>query len=128
MLRLRRRSRMDKVRDVLDEASAFTHVMGDRRVRSHLRAAVHHGSVAGRQMRRDLREGHVTGLANDRKLRRQVRAMLRDLKGAGERMRRKRQHRVRNALLLLSGTGAAAVAMPSSRRWFAAKMAVPRAV
>lgn len=127
MLRLRRRSRMDKVRHVLDEASAYTRVVGDRRVRSHLRGAAHHAAIASQQVRRDVSEGHVARLANDKKLHRQIRALLRDLRGAGESMQRKRRHRVRNALLLISGTGATAAAIPSSRRWVAAKVGSPGA-
>ena len=60
----------------------------------------------------------TTRLASDRKLRKNLRAMLDDLDDAGERMRRKKTHRVRNFLVVLAGGVAAVLAFPKIRPWF----------
>ena len=74
------------------------------------------------QFRTNIREGLSTSrLANDKKLRKHVRALLDDLESAGDRVRRKRSHRVRNAFLVAAGTGAAVVAVPNARRWVASR-------
>jgi hypothetical protein len=52
-------------------------------------------------------------------LRRNLRALLDDLDGVRERAQRKRHHRVRNALLLVSGTGVVLAAIPTTRHWIA---------
>jgi hypothetical protein len=59
-------------------------------------------------------------LAADKKLRKNVRALLDDLDSAGDRLRRKRSHRARNAVLIVAGTGAAITVIPHVRRWIAA--------
>ena len=58
-----------------------------------------------------------TRLAEDKKLRKNVRAMLDDLDNAGERLRRKETHRLRNIVLALAGIAAAVVAVPKVRAW-----------
>ena len=58
-----------------------------------------------------------TRLAADKKLRKNVRAMLDGLVDAGTRMRRRRSHRIRNALLVLVGVVSAALAFPRVRPW-----------
>jgi hypothetical protein len=115
---------MQKVSDVLHEAGSYARVMRDAKVRSRLRAAIDHGAVAGRHLRRDIDRGPMTRLANDKTLHRNVRALVLDLKSARERMERKRHHRVRNVLLVLSGTGIVAAAIPSTRRWISEQAGV----
>jgi hypothetical protein len=117
---------MQKVSDALHEAGSYVHVMRDRKVRSRLRAAVEHATLASRQLQRDVDRAPMTRLTHDKKLHRNVRALLLDLNGVRERMERKRHHRVRNVLLLLSGTGIAAAAIPSSRRWVAQRTEIGR--
>jgi len=125
MLGIGHRTRMDRVKDVLKEASSYTEVMRDRKVQSRLRSAIDHGTVVTRRVRQDVGQADMTSrLTQDKKLRRNVRALVADLKGARDRIERKRRHRVRNALLLASGTGVVLAAIPSSRRWIANKMAM----
>jgi hypothetical protein len=78
-----------------------------------------HGAEARARIRKDVSAGSITTrLANDRKLRKKVRAMLEDLESAGDRVRRRKCHRLRNGLLVLGGVGAVAVAaIPNVRRW-----------
>ena len=66
-------------------------------------------------------DGMTTRLAADRNLRKNLRAMLDDLDDAGDRMRRKKSHRVRNALVVLAGGVAALVALPKIRPWLTAR-------
>jgi ferric-dicitrate binding protein FerR (iron transport regulator) len=118
-----RKRRTEKITDALNEAASFVHLLRDRKVRSRLRAAIDHAAVASGQVRRDVnRRGTTSRLAQDKKLHRNVRAMVRDLRGARDRMETKRRHRIRKMLLLLGGTGVAAAAVPSSRRWIVDKM------
>jgi hypothetical protein len=125
MLGMHRKRRTDKVSDALNEAASYVQVLRDRKVRSRLRAAIDHAAVAGSQVRRDVnRRGATSRLARDKKLHRNLNAMVRDLRGARDRMEAKRHHHVRNVLLLVGGTGVAATAVPSSRRWIADKMGV----
>jgi hypothetical protein len=122
MLPLRKRSRIAEVSEALHEAASYTHTLRDRKVRSRIRAAIDHGALVTSRLRRDLSDGHVTRLANDRKLHRNVRALLADVKSAKRRIERKRRHRVRTVLLLIGGSGAAVAAIPSSRHWFSDKL------
>jgi hypothetical protein len=64
-------------------------------------------------------DGIMKRLANDRKLRKELRAAIDDLDNAGDRLRRKRSHRVRNVILIVAGAGAVAAIVPSARRWLA---------
>jgi hypothetical protein len=111
---------MDRVKGALKEAASYSDALArDGRLRSDLRAAIGHGSVASQRIRRDFAAGRITTrLARDRKLRRNVRELFHDLERASERIQnRHRSHRVRNALLLIGGTGAVVAAVPSTRRW-----------
>jgi hypothetical protein len=128
MLGLTRRSRMEKVKGALTEAVAFTdELIRDRRLRSDVRSAVDHGAVATDRVRRNIGVGSITSrLAADKKLRRSLRALLDDLDSAGERIRRKPTHRVRNALLIVAGSGAAVAVVPNARRWVAGHVPAPQ--
>jgi hypothetical protein len=123
MLGLTRKSRMERVKDALRDAISYTDELArDERLRSDIRSAIGHGAEARDRVRADIADGRVTSrLAEDKKLRKNLRALLEDLESAGERARRKRTHRVRNALLIAAGTGAAVVAVPSARRWISSR-------
>jgi len=119
MLGRTKESQMDKatskVRDILKYAQE---VAQDERLRADFRAALDHGSKASDRLKKDLGAGSsYTRLAADKKLRKNLRAMLDDLDDAGSRMRRARSHRVRNALLVLAGSVAAALALQRVRPW-----------
>ena len=121
MLGLTRQSRMEKVKDALGEAVTYTdELIRDERLRSHARSAVDHGAAATDRLRQNIGPGNITSrLAADKKLRKNLRALLDDLDRASERVRRRRSHRVRNALLIVAGTGAAVAVVPNARRWVA---------
>ncbi len=123
MLGLTRKSRTEKVKDALSDAISYTEeVARDKRLRSNVRSAAAHGAKARDRFRTNISNGISTSrLANDRKLRKHVRAFLDDLESAGDRVRRKRSHRVRNAFLIVAGTGAAVVAVPNARRWISSR-------
>jgi len=120
MLSMTRQTQMDRMKAAAREAVAYVdEIANDEQLRKNLRSAMGHGAEARDRIRKDLADGDVaTRLADDRKLRKTIRAMLDDLDGAGERMRRKNRHRLRNVLLVLVGVGAAAAAIPIVRRRF----------
>jgi len=120
MLGRTRESQIEKatnmMRDVVKYASE---VAQDQRLRSDVRAALAHGSTASERLKKDIDAGNIyTRLAGDKKLRRNLRAMLDDFDNAGSRMRRKRSHRIRNAVLVIAGAVGAALALPRVRPWF----------
>lgn len=121
MIGITRQSRMQKVKDALREAASYTdEIIRDERLRSDVRSAFGHGAAATDRVREDIGAANITSrLAADKKLRKNLRALRDDLENASERMRRKRTHRVRNALLIVAGTGAAVVVVPNARRWVA---------
>jgi len=114
---------MDKAKDTLrDVVSYADEVMRDERLRGDIRAAVAHGSKAGDRVRKSVNAGGIsTSLASDKKLRKDLRRMLDDLDSAGERMRRRKTHRVRNVLLIVASAGAALAVIPSVRQWLAGR-------
>ena len=119
MLRMRRKSRSEKVTEALKEAASYTdRLVHDRRLRSDLRSAADHGRRAAKLATRDFRGSRgAAHIAGDAKLRKSVRALVDDLSRATGRLQRKRRtHRVRNAFLLVGGTGAAVVAATQGRR------------
>jgi hypothetical protein len=121
MLTLTRDSQMNKAkRTVRDVASYAQEVIQDERLRADMRSALGHGASATDRVRKGIETGGIsTQLVSDKKLRKNRRAMLDDLDDAGDRMRRKKRHRVRNALLMLAGGVAAVVALPRIRPWLA---------
>lgn len=126
MLGLVRKSRMEKVKDALKVAVAYTDdLIRDERLRSDLRSAVGHGVVATQRMQEESGlSGLTVRLAGDKKLRKNLRSLLDDLDSAGGRVRRKRGHRVRNMLLIAGGSGVALAAVPDARRWVANHLSV----
>ena len=101
MLGTKRTTQMDRIKAAVREAVAYIdEVAHDERLRGDLRSAITHGEDARDRIRKDVAgDGVATRLANDRKLRKKVRAMVEDLDSAGDRLRRKERHRLRNGLL-----------------------------
>ena len=119
MLTRTRDTQIDKAKRTLRDVVEYAQeVARDERLRADVRAALAHGAKASDQLKKDLQAGGTyTTLAADKKLRKNLRAMLEDLDDAGSRMRRGRSHRTRNALLVLTGAVAAALAFPRVRPW-----------
>ena len=121
MLGRTKESQMDKATNMMrDVAKHAQEVAQDQRLRADFRAALDHGSKASDRLKKDIGAGSIySRLAADKKLRKNLRAMLDDLDDAGSRMRRGRGrgHRIRNALLVVAGTVAAALAFPRVRPW-----------
>ena len=106
-------------RTTQDVVSYLQEIVRDERLRADMRAAIDHGAEASNRVKKAIEaDGVTTRLASDRKLRKNLRAMLDDLDDAGERMRRKKTHRVRNFLVVLTGGVAALLAFPRIRSWF----------
>ena len=106
-------------RTTQDVLSYLQEIVRDERLRADMRAAIDHGAEASNRVKKAIEaDGMTTRLASDRKLRKNLRAMLDDLDDAGERMRRKKTHRVRNFLVVLAGGVAAVLAFPKIRPWF----------
>jgi hypothetical protein len=123
MLNLARQSQTEKAKEILREVISYAdEVVRDERLRGDIQAAVGHGSRASDRVKRDIDAGGITTrLAADKKLRKNLRALLDDLDSASERMRRKKGHRVRNALLIVASAGAVLAAVPNARRWLASR-------
>ena len=103
------------MRDVVEYAQD---VARDERLRADVSAALAHGSKASDQLKKDIHVGGTySTLATDKKLRKNLRAMLDDLDAASSRVRRKKSHRVRTFVLMLTGAVAAAIAFPKIRPW-----------
>ena len=120
MLTRTKESQMDKAKSTMGDLVKYAQeVARDERLRADMRAALEHGSTASQRFKKDVQAGGIYArLASDRKLRKNLRAMLDDLDDAAQRMRPKRTHRVRNALLVIGGAIAAALAFPRVRDLF----------
>ena len=112
-----KQSPVERTKRALREFASYAdEVVRDERLRSDIRAAVGHGTEVGTRIKEDIDAGSITTrLATDRKLRRKLRATLDDLDSASDRLRRKRRHYVRNALLIVLGAGAVAASIPKIR-------------
>lgn len=119
MLTRTRDTQIDKAkRTMRDMVEYAQEVARDERLRADVRAALAHGSKAGDQLKKEIQAGCTySTLAANKKLRKNLRAMLNDLDDAGNRMRRGRRHRARNAVLVVTGAVAAALAFPRVRPW-----------
>ena len=116
-----RKSRRERVQEVLKSAASYTEdVLRDEQLRSNIRSAAGHAAVAAEHVRKDSGlSGFAARVERDSQLRRNLRSLLDDLDSAGERVRRKKRHRLRNALLIIGGTGVTLAAVPNTRRWVA---------
>ena len=125
-----RDTQMDKAKRTMRDVVRYAQdVAQDERLRADVSAALGHGSKAGDRVKQDLAsggDGIYSRLADDKKLRRNLRAMLDDLDAAGDRLRRKESHRLRNAVLVVGGVVAAAVAIPRLRSWIGGESADPQ--
>jgi len=123
-----RDTQMDKAKRTMRDVVKYAQeVAQDERLRADVSAALGHGSKAGDRLKQDIESGGIySRLADDKKLRKHVRAMLEDLDAAGDRLRRKESHRVRNALFVVGGLAAAAVALPKLRTWIGRESAEPQ--
>lgn len=121
MLKLRQQSQLDKTKASLREVLSYADsVVRDEALRAHLIAAAGHGAEMGDRLKKDVDgDGIMKRLTNDRRLRKELRAAIDDLDSAGDRLRRKRSHRLRNVILIVVGAGAVAATVPSARRWLA---------
>ena len=118
MLTRSRDSQMDKAKRTVREVVRYAQdVAQDERIRADVSAALAHGSKASDQLKKDIQVGGIySRLVADKKLRKNLRAMLDDLDAAGNRVRRK-SHRVRTFVLMLTGVAGAALAFSKSRPW-----------
>ena len=114
MLTRTRDTQMQQAKRTMRDIVEYTQeVARDERLRADPRAALEHASKAGDQLKTgNLGGGTYSTLAANKKLRKNLRAMLADLDDAGNRMRRGRRNRARNAVLVLMGAVAAALAFP----------------
>ena len=114
-----RDSQMDKAKRTMQDVVGYAQdVAGDERLRSDVSAALAHGSKATDQLKKDIWAGaFYSRLAADKKLRKNLRAILDDLEAAGNRVPRKKSHRLRKFVLMLAGVVAAALAFPKIRPW-----------
>jgi hypothetical protein len=120
MLKLRRQNQLDKAKASLREVVSYADsVVRDEALRADLLAAVGHGAQMGGRVRKDVdADGIKTRLARDRKLRKELRAAIDDLDSAGDRLRRRHDHRRRNVILIVASAGAVAAIVPAARHWF----------
>jgi hypothetical protein len=121
MLKLRRQNQLDKAKASLREVVSYADsVVRDEALRADLLAAVGHGAEMSDRVRKDVDAvGIKKRLANDRKLRKELRAAIDDIDSAGDRLRRRGDHRRRNVILIVAGAGAVAAIVPAARHWLA---------
>jgi hypothetical protein len=119
MLKLRRQSQLDKAKASLREVVSYADsVVRDEALRADLLAAVGHGAEMSGRVRKDVDAvGIRKRLANDGRLRKELRAAIDDIDSAGNRLRRRRDHRRRNVVLIVAGVGAVAAIVPAARHW-----------
>lgn len=105
------RSRSAKLRkNAIDASELARQLAQDRKFRKRLSSAIGHGVKARRRARREIGvAGTIRRLARDERLLRELRSARDDLQRANRRIRRRRSHKLRNAALLGSLAGLAAV-------------------
>ena len=121
MLGRTKESQIEKTTNMMRDVVKYAHdVAQDQRLRADVRAALDHGSAASERLKKDIDKGNIyTRLAGDKKLRKSLRAMLDDIDHARGRMRPRRSHRIRNAVLVIAGAVGAALVFPRVRPWVA---------
>ena len=108
MLGRRRSTKLRK--NAIDASELARQLAQDRKFRKRLSSAIGHGVKARRRARREVGlAGTVRRLASDERLLRELRSARDDLQQASRRIRRRRSHKLRNAALLGSLAGLAAV-------------------
>src|SRR5215475_2720106 len=105
------KSRSAKFRkNAIDATELARQLAQDRKFRKRLASAIGHGALARRRARRELGlGGTIRRLASDERLLRELRSARDDLRQANRRIRRRRSHKLRNAALVGSVAGLAAV-------------------
>ncbi len=119
MFGLMRERQLDKVKKTLRDVVSYTdEVVRDERLRAHVRSAAAHGAKASQRVSKDVDGGGITRrLADDKKLRKTLHAMATDLEDAARRMRRKKRHRMRNAIGIVAASAAGLVVVSKGRHW-----------
>src|SRR5436305_14685420 len=111
------RGRSAKLRkNAIDASELARQLAQDRKFRKRLSSAIGHGVKARRRARREVGLANtIRRMATDERLLRELRSARDDLQKANRRVRRQRRsHKSRNAALLGSAAGLAAV--PQSRQ------------
>ena len=105
------RGRSSKLRkNAVDASELARQLAQDAKFRRRLASAIGHGVIARRRARRELGlGGTVRRLASDERLLRELRRARADLQQANRRIRRRRSHKLRNAALIGSLAGLAAL-------------------
>jgi hypothetical protein len=120
------RARSTKLRKNAVNASELARQLAqDAKFRKRLASAIGHGVIARRRARREVGlGGTVRRLASDERLLRELRSARDDLQRASRRIQRRRSHKLRNAVLVGSLAGLAAV--PQVRQRVAAAVSDER--
>jgi|SRR4029453_1997696 hypothetical protein len=107
----RDRGRSAKLRkNAVDASELARQLAQDAKFRKRLASAIGHGVIARRRARRELGlGGTIRRLANDERLLRELRSARDDLQRASRRIQKRRSHKLRNAALVGSLAGLAAV-------------------
>jgi len=110
------RGRSSKLRkNAVDASELARQLAQDAKFRRRLASAIGHGVIARRRARRELGlAGTIRRLASDERLLRELRRARADLQQANRRIRRRRSHKLRNAALM--GTVAGLAALPQVRQ------------
>ena len=105
------RSRSAKLRkNAVDASELARQLARDRKFRKRMASAIGHGAKARRRARREVGlAGTIRRLASDERMLRELRSARDDLQQASRRIRRRRSHKLRNAALIGSLAGLAAV-------------------
>ena len=111
----------DVVREAKDSVVGYADPLTDEKLRRRLAAAIAAGAAAQRRARRQAGlVGIAQRLGSDPVLRGQLVEMSRQLQKAQKRAKRTRSHKLRNAVLLVTGAGIVVAAVPTVRRRAAA--------
>jgi uncharacterized membrane protein len=114
------RTKTQRLRDDAASATELAAALArDKKFRKQLLSAVGHGTIARRQAKRRLGfYAAVNRLASDPKLTGELRKMSKNLEKVWSRVERKRNHKLRNTLLVVGGAGTVIAAAIPLRRKF----------
>ena len=105
-----KRSRKDAVKDRAATSKDFALALSrDKKFRKQLLSALGHSAKAKKRAAKRIGfTAAAARLAGDKQLRRELQTMVKDLQNAWGRAEKKRSHKLRNTLLVLGGSAAAA--------------------